>query len=89
MRDGGRTMRKKQDSRKLWMVEQRWRFKAGMPPMPVRSVLKAKSRKAAAAGAAASVKRAVSVLAGRVVGRPVGPPVVLYALGPAALMEGE
>lgn len=75
---------------KTWMVEQRW--DVGPTVVPVRSVVNATTRRKALAGAPEAVRAAVVVLlGGKVVGQPVGEPVVLYALdtGDVVGVEGR
>jgi len=80
-------MKKTQD--KTWMVEQPWDL--GGAVMPIRSVVKAASRKAAQTGAADAVRRAILVLlkSSEIPHHmsAKGEPVVLYAIGPGDLVK--
>lgn len=68
-------------SKVLWLVEQQW--DTGSAMFPIRSVVRASTQAMAARRAAGAILDAVEVLAGRIVGKAVGSPVVLrrIALG--------
>jgi hypothetical protein len=76
----------KAKAEKVWIVEQRW--DVGPAIVPIRSVVKAVTRKDAERGAPEAIRLALVQLTGRTdpPGKAASAPVVLYAAGPGDLV---